>query len=39
MGLEISDELMETFLDILNDQDEESDNLLDGGATDETEAS
>ncbi len=39
MGLEISDQLMGTFIEILNDEDDESDNLLDGGAADETEAS
>ncbi len=38
MGLEISQELMGAFIEVLNDEDE-SGNLMDGGAADETEAS
>jgi exonuclease SbcD len=38
-GLEISRELMEAFIEILNDEAEEADDLIDGGAADETEVS
>ncbi len=39
MGLEISQELMGAFIEVLNDDNDEWDNLMDGGAADETEAS
>ncbi len=39
MGAEISDELMGAFIEVINDLDEESDNLSQGGDAGETEAS
>lgn len=38
-GMEIPAKLLEAFLEVLNDQDEEADNRLEGGFSDETEAS
>lgn len=39
MGAEISEELMGAFIEILNDEEENLDSVMDGGGTDETEAS
>lgn len=39
MGLEIPQELMGAFIEVLNDEDGEAGSLMDGGAEDEAEAS
>ena len=39
MGLEIPGDLLGAFIEVLNDEDGEADNLIDGGAADEAEAS